>query len=95
MGVDIVGEGTGRCGPEVREKLVLSIKGNNREREFLTDRSGRGRRGNSSDGCFDDGEREILDWDVCEWDAVNNFLELKVDIGVLSLNSGGILKLWA
>ena len=40
--VDIVGEGAGRGGPEVREELVLSIAGNDREGEFPEDRSRRG-----------------------------------------------------
>ena len=93
--VDVIGEGAGRGGPEVREKFVLGVAGDDREGEFLKDRSGRGGRGDDGDGCFNDGGREVLDWDVRERDAVNNFLELKVDVGVLGFVGGGVLELRA
>ena len=44
---------------------------------------------------MDDGGREILNRDIREWDAVNDFLELKVDVGVLGFDGGGVLKLRA
>ena len=43
MGVDVVGKGAGRGGPKMREELMLCIEGDNREVEFLEDRSGQGR----------------------------------------------------
>ena len=43
MGVNIIGKGAGRGSPKVREELVLSIEGDDREGEFLKNRSGRGR----------------------------------------------------
>ena len=95
VGVNVVGEGARRGGPEVREKLVLGVEGDDREGEFLESRSGRGGRGDDSDGGLDDGGREVLNRDIREWDAVNDFLELKVDVGVLGFNRGGVLKLWA
>ena len=95
MGVDVVGEGTGRGGPEVREELVLGVEGDDRKREFLEDRSGRSGRGDNGDGGFDNGGREILDGDIREWDAVDNFLELEVDVCVLGFVGGGVLELRA
>ena len=95
MGVDVVGKGTGRGGPEVWEEFVLSIEGDDREGELLEDRSGRGGRGDDSDGGFDNSRQEVLNWDIREWDAVNNFLELKVDVSVLSFVGRGVLELWA
>ena len=93
--VDVVGEGARRGGPEVREKLVFGVAGDDREREFLEDRSGRGRRGNDGDGCFNDRRWEILDGDVRKGDTVDDFLELKVDVRVLGFVGGGVLKLRA
>ena len=95
MRVNVVGEETGRGGPEVREELVFGVEGDDREGEFLEDRSRRGGRGDDGNGGFDDSGREILDGDVREWDAVNDFLELKVDVRVLSFVWGGVLKLRA
>ena len=93
--VDVIGEGTGRGGPEMWEELVLGIERDDREGELLEDRSGWGGRRDNGDGGFNDGRREVLDWDVREWDMVNDFLELEVDVRVLSLVGGGVLKLWA
>ena len=42
MRVDVVGKGAGRGGPEVGEELVLGVERDDREREFLKDRSRRG-----------------------------------------------------
>ena len=95
VGVYIVGEGTGRSGPEMRKKLVFSVEGDDGEREFLEDRSRWGRQDDSGDGGFNDRGQEILNRDICEWDAVDDFLELKVDICVLSFVGGGVLKLRA
>ena len=95
MWVDVVGKSAGRGGPEVGEELVLVVARDDREREFLEDRSRRGGRGNDCDGGFDDGGREILNRDIREWDAVNDFLELKVDVRVLNFVGGGVLKLRA
>ena len=63
--------------------------------EFLKVRSGRGRRGDDGDRCLDDGRREVLNRDIREWDAVNNFFELKMDVCVLCFVGGGVLKLRA
>ena len=95
VGVDVVGEGTGRCGPEVREELVLGVEGDDREGEFLKDGSGRSGRGDNGDGGFDNGRREVFDWDVRKRDTIDDFFELKVDVCVLSFVGGGVLKLWA
>ena len=95
VGVDVVGEGARRGGPEMGEELVLCVEGDDREGEFLRDRSGWGGRGNDGDGGFDDGGQEVLNWDIRKWDAVDNFLELKVDVRVLGLVGGGVLKLRA
>ena len=95
MGVDVVGKGAGRGGPEMREELVLGVEGDDGEGEFLGDRSRRDGRGDDGDRGFDNSGREILDRDIREWDAVNDFLELKVDVSVLGFDCGGVLKLWA
>ena len=95
VGVDGVGEGAGRGGPEMREELVLGVWGNDREGELLEDGSGRGGRGDDGDGGFNDGGREVFDGDVREWDAVNNFFKLEVDVRVLGFVGGGVLKLRA
>ena len=95
MGVDVVGEGARRGGPEVGEELVFGVERDDREGEFLRDRSGRGGRGDDGDGGFNDGGREVFDGDVREWDAVNNFFKLEVDVRVLGFVGGGVLKLWA
>ena len=93
--VDVVGEGAGRGGPEVWEELVLRVEGDDREGEFLGDRSGRGGRGDSGDEGFDDGGWEILNRDIREWDAVDDFLELKMDVSVLCFVGGRVLELGA
>ena len=95
MGVDVVGKGAGRGGPEMREELVLGVEGDDGEGEFLVDRSRRGGRGDDGDRGFDNGGREILDWDIREWDAVNDFFKLKVDVRVLCFVGGGVLELRA
>ena len=76
MRVDVVGEGAGRGGPEMGEELVFGVEGDDREREFLKDRSGRGGRGNDGDRCFNDCRREIFNGDVREGDMVDYFLKL-------------------
>ena len=95
VGVDVVGEGTGGGGPEVWEELVLGVEGDDRKGELLEDGCGRGGRGDNGDGCFDDGRGEVLNWDVRKWDTFDDFLELKVDVGVLGFVGGGVLKLRA
>ena len=95
MGVNVVGKGARRGGPEVGEELVLGVERDDREREFLKDGGRRGGRGDDGDRCLDDGRREVLNRDIREWDAVNDFLKLKVDVGVLGFNGGGVLKLRA
>ena len=42
VGVDIVGKGPGRGSPEVGEEFVFGVEGDNREGEFLENRSRRG-----------------------------------------------------
>ena len=93
--VDVVGEGAGRGGPEVWEELVFSVEGDDREGELLKDRSRRGRRGDDGDGGFDNGGREVLNRDVREWDTLNDFLELKVDVRILCFVDWGVLELRA
>ena len=95
VGVDVVGEGTGRGGPEVREELVFGVEGDDREGEFLEDRSRRGGRGDDGNGGFDNGGREVLDWDIRKGDAVDDFLKLEMDVSVLCFNGGGVLELRA
>ena len=95
MGVNVVGEGTGRGGPEVWEELVLSVEGDDGKGELLEDGSGWGGRGDDSDGGLDNGGREVLDGDVSEGDAVDDFLELEMDVSVLGFVDGGVLELWA
>ena len=95
VGVDVVGEGTGRGGPEVREEFVLGVEGDDRKGELLESGSGRGGRGNNCNGGFDDGGREVLNRDIREWNTFNDFLELKMDVRVLGFVGGGVLKLWA
>ena len=93
--VDVVGEGAGRGGPEMGEKLVFGVEGDDGERKFLEDRSGRGWRRYDGDGGLDNSGWEVLDWDVREGDAVDDFLELEVDVGVLCFVGGGVLELRA
>ena len=95
VGVDVIGKGAGRGGPEVWEELVLGVEGDNREGEFLENGSGQGGRGNKGDRGFNNGRGEVLDWDIREWDAVDDFLELKVDVSVLCFVRGRVLKLRA
>ena len=42
MGVDVIGEGAGRGGPEMGKELVFRVAGDDREGELLEDRSGWG-----------------------------------------------------
>ena len=93
--VDVVGEGARRGGPEVWEERVFGVEGDDRKGELLEDGSGWGRRGNDGDGSFDNGRREVLYWDIREWNVVDDFLELKVDICVLGFVGGGVLELRA
>ena len=95
MQMDVVGEGAGRGSPEVREELVLGIEWDDREGEFLKNRSRRGGRGEDGNGGFNDGRWEVFNWDVRERDTVNDFFELEVDVRVLGFVGGGVLKLWA
>ena len=95
VGVDVVGEGARRGSPEVGEELVLGVERDDREGEFLRDRSGRSGRRNDGDGCFNDGRREVFNGDVREWDAFDNFFKLEVDVGVLCFVGGGVLELRA
>ena len=39
VGVDVIGEGTGRGGPEMWEEFVLGVEGDDREGELLEDQS--------------------------------------------------------
>ena len=93
--VNVVGEGARRGNPKVGEELVLGVERDNREGEFLKNRSGWGGRRDDGNGGFNNGRREILDWDIHERDTVDNFLELKMDIRVLGFVGGGVLELWA
>ena len=93
--VDVVGEGARGGGPEVWEELVLGVEGDDRKGEFLEDGSGWGGRRDDGNGGFNNGGREILNGDVREGDAVDNFLELKMDVSVLGFVGRGVLELWA
>ena len=95
MRVDVVGKGARRGGPQMREEFVLGVEGDDREGEFLEDRSGWGGRGDDGDGGFDNGRREILDGDVRKGDTFDNFFELEVDVGVLCFIGSGVLELRA
>ena len=95
VGVDVVGEGARRGGPEMWEELVLGVEGDDGKGELLEDGGRWGGRGDDGDGCFNDGGWEVLNRDIREWDAVDNFLELEVDVRVLCFVGGGVLKLWA
>ena len=95
MGVDVVGEGTGRSGPKVWEELVFGVERNDGKGELLEDWSGRSWRRDDGDGGFDNSGREVLDWDVRKGDAVNDFFKLKVDVSVLCFVGGGVLELRA
>ena len=95
MGVDVVGKGTGRGGPEMREELVLGVERDNREGEFLEHRSGWGGRRDDGDRGFNDGGGKILNRDIREWDAADDFFKLKVDVSVLCFVGGGVLELRA
>jgi hypothetical protein len=57
------------------------------KREVRKDRSGQSRRGNNGDENFNDGQRKFFNGDVGKWDALNDFFELTVDIGVLVFGS--------
>ena len=91
--MNIVSKGAGRGGPKVREELVLSVEGDNREGEFLKNRSGWGRRRDNGDGGFDNCRWEVLNWDIHEQDTIDDFLKLKVDISILGFIGRGVLKL--
>ena len=95
MWVNVVGEGTGRGGPEVWEELVFGVEGDGGKGKLWEDGGGWGGRGDDGDGCFYDGRGEVLNWDVRKWDTFDDFLELKVDVGVLGFVGGGVLKLRA
>ena len=56
---------------------------------------GRAGKGTMATGALTMGGQKILNRDICEWNAVNDFLELKVDIGVLGFVGRGVLKLRA
>ena len=95
MWVNVVGEGARRGNPKVGEELVLGIERDDGEGEFLKNRSGWGGRRDDGDGGFNNGGREILNWDIRERDAVDDFLELKMDVRVLGFIGGGVLELRA
>ena len=95
VGVDVVGKGTGRCSPEMGKELVFCVERNDRKGELPEDRSRWGGRGDNSNGGFDDSRWEVLNWDIREWNAVDNFFKLKVDVGILSFVGGGVLELQA
>ena len=60
VGVNVVGKGTGRGGPEMREEFVLGIERDDREGELLEDRSRWGGQGDDSNRGFNDGGQEVL-----------------------------------
>ena len=95
MWVDVGGEGAGRGGPEVWDELVLGVEGDDRERELLEDGGRWGGRGDNGDRIFNNGGGKVLYRDVREWDSLDNFFELEVDVGVLCFVGGGILELRA
>jgi hypothetical protein len=80
VGVAVVGGGAGRGGEEVREELGFVEAG---ERENGEDRSGRVWGGDTGNGGFGDGWREVLDGDVSERDTLDDFFKLAVGVLVL------------
>jgi hypothetical protein len=79
-------------GKEVGEEL--GFRGD-REWEVGENGSRWGRGGDDSDGCFSDRWWEVFDEDVGERDMLDDFFELKVDVGILVFRGRGILKLRA
>jgi hypothetical protein len=77
---------------EMGEELGFWVK---REWEDRKDGNRQGRGGDDSDGSFSNGQQEILYGDISKQNMLDNFFELKVDIGVLVLGGQGILKLRA
>jgi hypothetical protein len=88
VGVAVVGDSAGWSGEEVWEELGFVEAG---EREDGEDGSGRAWGGNTGNGGFCDGWREILNWDVGKWDALDNFFELAVGVLILVLSLRGVL----
>jgi hypothetical protein len=80
MGVVSNGGGAGWSSEEMGEEL--GFRGD-REWEVGEDGSGRGGRGDDGNGSFNDGQWEVLYWDVGEGDLLDDFLKLKVDVLVL------------
>jgi hypothetical protein len=84
--------GAGWGGKEVGEEFGFW---GNRKWEERENRSGWGGGGDNGDEGFNNGWQEVFYRDVGKWDALNNFLKLKVDIGVLVFRGQGVLKLRA
>ena len=88
--VRVVIGGDARWGSEEVGEEVCFWK--NREAKDAT-RGGRwGRRRDDSNGGSSDRRQEVFYWDVRKWDALDYFLKLLVDVGVLGLRVG-VLKL--
>jgi hypothetical protein len=92
MGMAVVGGGAGRGGKEVWEEFGFVEAG---EREDGEDGSGWTWGGDTGDRGFGDGRWEVLDWDVSERDALDDFFELAVGVLVLVLGLARVLKLRA
>ena len=81
----MVGGGARRGSEEVREELSFR---EDREREDTMRRGRRGGRRDGADRGGNDGQREVLYWDISKRDMLDNLLELLVDIGVLWFRVG-------
>ena len=91
--VNVVGKGARRGNPEVGEELVLGVERDYGEREFLKDRSRRGGRWDNGNRGFDDGRREVLDWDCHRHEMCSNKLTLGGDLCLLSRAHGAAVNL--
>jgi hypothetical protein len=92
MGVVGDSGGTRQGGEKVGEEFSFQGDG---EQEVGEDESGQGGGGNDSNRGFSNGQWEVLNRDVGKQDALDNFLKLVVDIGILVFGGQGILKLRA
>ena len=78
----MVSGGAGQGSEELWEELSF---GEDEEWKGMAGRSRRGRRWGSGNRSGDNRQREVLNWDVCKRDSLNDFLETLVDVDVLGL----------
>jgi hypothetical protein len=92
VGVAVVGGGARQGSEEMWEELGFVEAGEWKDGE---DGSGWAWGGDTGNGGFGDGRREILDGDVGKQDALDDFFELAVGVLILVLVGGGVLELRA